>query len=332
MKESLENIDDLIGKYLAKEASAAEVQAVEEWIAENDLNRSYFSQVQLIFDKAAAVREVQQFNTDAAWEKVKSNLKNGKQVHITPARSLHSEMFWYRVAAAVIIVVGVGFFLLRGDLSEDNSFRVLAENKAVADTLPNGSDVFLNKNTKLDYAYDKTTKTHEVKLKGEAYFNVKNSKREQFIINAGDVFIKDIGTSFNVKAYPNSDEVEVLVEEGEIVFYTADNPGIHLKESGKAVYNRTTRAFKVEQPEPNITAYKTKFFVFTATNLQTMAAQLNEVYDKKLIIPDHLRSCTITVSFRDENLEEIAAVVAETLGLTYTEQADSINFDGKGCE
>ena len=331
MKESLENIDDLIGKYLAKEASADEIRAVEKWLSESEVNRVYFSQVQLIFDKAAAVKEVQQFNTDAAWEKVKNNLKNGKQVHIAP-RSLHREMFWYRVAAAVIIIAGVGFFLLRDNLSGNRPVRVFAENKAVADTLPNGSEVFLNKNTRLEYAYDKSTKTHEVKLKGEAYFNVKNSKREQFVINAGDVFIKDIGTSFNVKAYPGSDEVEVLVEEGEIVFYTDDNPGIHLKESGKAVYNRSTRTFKVEQPEPNITAYKTKFFVFSGTDLQTMATQLNEVYDKKIVIPDHLRRCMITASFKDENLEEIAAVIAETLGLTYTNQGDSIIFDGKGCE
>jgi transmembrane sensor len=202
----------------------------------------------------------------------------------------------------------------------------------LSDTLPDGSDIVLNKKSALVYAYDKRAKKHEVTLKGEAYFNINNRKKEDFIVDAGGVFIRDIGTSFNVKAYPDSDEVEVLVEEGEVVFFTADNSGIRLRESGKGVYNRKTGSFSIEQPEPNITAYKTKFFVFTRTDLNTMAEALNNVYDVPVVIPDKLKGCTITVTFRDEPIEEIAAVVAETLGLSVIRENNQIRLEGEGCQ
>ena len=225
-----------------------------------------------------------------------------------------------------------GVFILRSPSTEIKPVEVVAEKQAVSDTLPNGSAVFLNRQTKISYAYNKKKKVHDVKLSGEAYFNVKHSDDAEFIIHAGDVYIRDIGTSFNVKAYPNKDVVEVLVEEGEIVFYTDENPGIHLKESGKAVYNRKTKQFTIDQPEPNITAYKTKFFVFSDVTLKEAIDELNSVYETQIEIAPALSRCPITVSFRNESVEEIAGVLAETLDLTVTKKPGKIILDGKGCE
>ncbi len=331
MKSEHENIDDLIGKYLAGEASEQEREMVSVWVRVSDENEQYFNQLRTIFDKAATVRDVPQFDIDAAWRKVKEDLK-GRSAPV-PLRRNRSMTIWYRAAAIAIIVSGIGWYLLKTP-SVDSAYaprEVVAEAAARTDTLPNGANVFLNKQTHLSYAYDNKTNTHEVKLKGEAYFNINKTRKEDFIVNAGDVFVRDIGTSFNVRAYPDSDEVEVLVEEGEVRFFTNENPGISLKASGKGVYNRKTGTFTVESPEPNITAYKTRFFVFTGTSLKTVAETVNNVYGKRFVVPEHLETCTITVSFRDESVEEIAAVIAETLALQYTDDGNEIVFSGDGC-
>jgi transmembrane sensor len=273
------------------------------------------------------------FDTDAAWMRLKDNLKKKPTTIIPitrPDRSIYDQ--WWKAAAAVILMIGVGIYLFRGSDSAVQRVEVVAEKTAMGDTLPDGSNVFLNKKTKVVYAYDKKKNTHDVKLKGEAYFSIKHNEKESFVIDAGDVFIKDIGTSFNVKAYPGSDLVEVLVEEGEIIFYTADNPGIRLKESGKAVYNKKTKQFSIDQPDPNITAYKTRFFVFSGTTLGEAADALNKVYDTMIIVPDHLKACPITVSFRNESVEEITAVIAETLGLTVATENGKILLNGTACE
>jgi transmembrane sensor len=328
-----QHIDDLIGKFLAGEASEQERVLVQKWLDADESNVHYYDQVKTIFNKAGSVKGIQEFNTDAAWSKVKANLKSGGD-KVIPLKQ-RSLTLWYQIAAAVVVLFGIGWFLLRSGTSGGTipPVEVIAEQSAISDTLPDGSNVFLNKKTIVAYAFETKTKTHHVKLKGEAYFNINaKKKQEEFIIDAGGVFIRDIGTSFNVKAYPDSDEVEVLVEEGEVIFFTTENAGINLKASGKGVYNKSTKTFTIEQPDPNVTAYKTKFFVFSRTDLKTLAETLNRVYDKPVIIPEKLGACTITVTFRDESIEEIAGVIAETLGLTVREVNNQIVFDGERCQ
>lgn len=328
-----ENIDDLLGKYFSGEASEQEVTLVKNWLSVNESNRKYYEQVKTIFDKVSHVKEWQEFDTDKAWTRLRSNLKKESTPVIPLNRKPPSTNWYWRVAAAIAFVIAAGVYFYKTSSTEVSpSLELVAEKQAVSDTLPGGSNVFLNKQSKVVYTYDQKTKTHEVKLKGEAYFSIQHGPREQFIIDAEGVFIKDIGTSFNVRAYPGSDEVEVLVEEGEVVFFTENNPGIHLKESGKGVYNKVTKTFRIEEPDANITAYKTKFFVFSTTDLQTIAETLNGVYESKIEVPEHLRKCEVTVTFRDETIEEIVAVISETLNLTTKSEQGKIIFEGEGCE
>lgn len=333
MSNSYENIDDLLGKYLAGEASEQERLQVRAWLSADEANLRYFDQMQLIFEKAATVSHLQEFDTDAAWANLRSRLRTGDPRVIPLQRAVDYSLL-YKVAASAIILFGIAWFLFR-TTTDDQAIapvELVAEKATVSDTLPGGSDVTLNKVSRVEYAYDNKKQSHKVKLSGEAYFNIRKKPSEDFIIDAGDVFIRDIGTSFNVRAYPDSDEVEVLVEEGEVQFFTADSEGITLKAGGKGVYNKKSKAFAIEQPEPNITSYKTRNFVFNGADLGAMATALNNVYDTQVVVAENIRNCSITVSFHDESIDEIMAVVAETLGLTLRTEGDKILLEGQGCE
>ncbi len=331
MRLNNEHIDELIGKLLAGEATTSEHALITDWLEESEENQRYFSQMKKIFEGSSAIADNHGYDTDAAWRKLKQRLdtSRGKVVPLNPGTTTFQ---WWKAAAAILVLAIAGIYLLRDNETGMQSVQLASRDHSLADTLPDGTDVFLNKMTRLDFEFNKEKKTRTVKLEGEAYFSIHAKKEEQFIVRSGDVFIRDIGTSFNVKAYPDSDLIEVLVEEGEVVFYTADNPGIRLKESGKGVYNKKTKEFTIDAPEPNITAYKTKFFVFAGTRLADAVVALNEVYETPIKIDDNLKNCPITVSFRNESVEEIAAVIAETFGLTITKEADGITLKGDGCE
>ena len=332
MNYSVDHIDDLIGKYLAGEAAKEEVLFVEAWANESEGNRKHLQQCKLIFDKSFQAKALQEFDTDAAWIKMKSRLQNGERtISFQPRKS--STSFMWRVAASIIVILGIGFFayqMITG--SRNKSMEVVSQKETKSDTLPDGSGVFLNKKTELAYNYDKKEKSHVVKLKGEAYFNIQHENDKNFIIDAAGVFIRDIGTSFNVKAYPEDNTVEVVVEEGKVMFYTDKDSGIYLSAKGKGIYNKVTKKFTIEQPEENVLAYKTKFFSFSNTDLRTAVDALNNVYDKKIVLGENLYNCRLTVSFNQEDIDEIAEVMAETLGLTLTSSANEIRLEGQGCE
>ncbi|HEY0656164.1 MAG TPA: FecR family protein [Chryseosolibacter sp.] len=332
MENSLNHIDELIGKYLSGETSVDETTLVEQWVAENEANRKYFNHFKLIFDRAATVKELHDFNTDVAWTKLKSRLNQQP-----PAKVVKMKPFWdnwyLRIAASVIIVLGIGFFLYKSfEPSTINNVQVVADKIITSDTLPDGSAVTLNKQTQLAYSFDKKANAHRVKLKGEAYFDIEHRDDKTFIVEADQLLIKDIGTSFNVKAYPERNTVEVVVEEGEVQLYTTSNDGIFVRAGGKGVYDKTTKTFSLEQPETNAASYKSKHFVFADTELGAIVTALNNVYDRKIKIVPHLTHCRLTVTFSDETPEEIAHVIAETLGLSVTADGPDLLLEGKACE
>jgi transmembrane sensor len=330
-----DHIDELIGKYLAGEAVAEEIAFIESWANENERNRKYFDQFKTIFQKAVEVTDYQTYDTDAAWTKMRQSLRSsqGKSVMLPPPASTNSLSFNWRIAAAVVMVLGVGLFVYR--MSQPavlTPVEVKSNTGTVSDTLPDGSGVVLNKQTQLAYAFDKKKKIHTVTLKGEAYFNIQHDSTKTFIVTVDGVMIKDIGTSFNVKAYPESNTIEVVVESGEVMFYTSTDSGVYLRANGKGVYNKITKTFTIDQPEENVLAYKTRFFTFSNSDLVTVIEAVNRVYDKEIVISDKIRNCHITVSFDNESQDEIVAIVAETLGLTVSESNGKIMLEGPGCE
>jgi transmembrane sensor len=330
VKNRINDIDELIGKYLAGEASAEERDIVNSWCKENEANLQYLNHLRLIFDRAANVQETIDVDADAAWSKVKSRLRQNEKV--VPLQAQRSSWTFLKIAASIAVIFSVGFFAYRMTSTSSAPIEVIADVKTVADTLPDGSEVVLNKKTQLQYSYNESKKEHVVKLSGEAYFEVSHNKDEKFLIDASGVFIRDIGTSFNVKAYPDSTTIEVVVEEGEVIFFTETDSGLSLKAGGKGVYNKVTKQFSVDMPEANVAAYKTNAFVFQETRLEDAAQQLNSVYDKKIIVADAIKDCKISVEFNNERIEEIIAIITEThQGITAKETAQGIMLDGV-CE
>lgn len=336
MKEEQYHIDELIGKYLAGECSSDEKAFVESWRSMNAENRRYFDHFRLIFDRSLRLQEQQVFDAEAAWRKVKNQvgLPAGK-IRAMPVKTSGAGWgFFLRVAATVLLIALAGYagWQLTQPTETFTPVEFTSGMRIEEEKLPDGSNVVLHKQTRIRYGFDKKLQANVAKLEGEAYFNVHAQAGEKFIVESDGVFIEDIGTAFNVKAYPDSATIEVVVEEGEVMFYTETDSGLYLKAGGKGIYDKRSKTFSVSNPEPNVTAYKTKFFNFNNTDLKTVVNTLNQVYDTTIVIDENLHSCRLTVSFNQEKMGEIVAVIAETLNLSLEESASAFVLKGEGCQ
>jgi transmembrane sensor len=327
------DIEDLIGKYFANEASPEERAWVDGWRSKSESNQKYFDQYKIIFSKAGSTTSGQRFDTDAAWNKVRGKLKERGPAKVVAMRgdSRISKAF-LRLAASIVFLITAGFFTYRLLFPERDKVEVATVNTIVNDTLPDGTSITINKKSRLTYAFNPNKKAHVVKLRGEAYFTISQKKNKTFIVDAGGVLIRDIGTAFNVKAYPGRDTVEVYVESGEVILYSEENEGIHLKAGMKGLYRKSTKSYWIDQPEANIAVYKTRIFVFGDESLENVVKSINDVYEKRIVLAENLNACRLTVTFNDEDIDEIANVIAETLGLKIRESGNEIILEGKGCE
>lgn len=149
-----------------------------------------------------------------------------------------SQWPWKKIAAVLVFTIGLGWFIRQ--YTEPQKEDVIVQNgeqKHVV--LPDGSQVWLNSGSQLSYDKDFLKKNiREVLLSGEAFFDIQHDPKHAFIIHTRYIDIKDIGTRFNVKAYPEDDQVETTLLKGEVEVYRKDEPGktIHLKPNEKIIF------------------------------------------------------------------------------------------------
>jgi len=329
LKEEFDHIDDLIGKCLSGEAKEEEYAQLQNWRAQSESNEAYYKQLQLIFDKAKTIEQTQLFDTDRAWRKVKSKMVSpkGKQVKLIP--------FWnvIRIAAILLVSVGIGYFAYQWLNTPDEIFLLTADKSIVRDSLPDGSYAVLNKQSKIQYAYNKRSNQRKIVLEGEAFFEVNHQEAKPFIIETGEVIIEDIGTSFNVMALPERSTIEVYVESGEVAFYTLKDAGINLVAGETGIYHKESKSFaRLLKTDTNRLAYKTGIFVFRNSDLESIIADLNAVYDAKIRLGNvALKNCRLNVTFRNERIEDIVEIIAETLGLKVNKEGGDYVLDGMSC-
>ena len=334
MKEGWDYRDDLIGKVLAGEGSAQEAEEVLNWVSQSEENKLYYESLKTIFDKAASAEIQIQFDTDAAWNKVRKKIaeETGSVVPLYKNRSFFNQPL--RIAAGIIILLGVAYAAYQWTAPAVQTLALVSGQATKTDTLPDGSTAFLNKRSELTYEFNSRKKIRKVVLKGEAYFSVKHEAEKPFIIEAEDILVRDIGTEFNLKAYPDKDTIEIIVMHGEVQFYTKNDEGLNLQAGEKAIYTKSSKKFyRIEKPDTNALAYKTKVFSFNNTDLKSVVNLLNEVYNSKIkLANEKLFNCRLTANFKEDNASIIAEVIAETMGLTITRKDDQIILDGKGCD
>ena len=82
--------------------------------------------------------------------------------------------------------------------------------------LSDGTKVIMNAGSRLAYPDLFTGDTREVFLVGEAYFEIKHDEKHPFVVQVNDLRIKDLGTRFNVSAYPTDGSIETVLAEGKV--------------------------------------------------------------------------------------------------------------------
>jgi len=322
----MENRDDLIAKVLSGDASNEEITLVETWKNGSAENSDYFELSKKLFSAINDVKIEYDVNTVAAWNKLDGRISG--ETKIIP---LYKRAAFMRVAASLILLVALGFvikFII--DPNEVQPMQYTALNKTVLDTLPDGSKVFINKNSELSYVADKETR--RVTLKGEAFFEVVHNEKQPFEIVINDVVIKDVGTAFNVKALPGNNTIEVIVESGEVQFYTSTDSGLNLKKGQKAIYNITTKQFVkgVLEPAESVASYRSRTFNFNGTPLNEVIKQINNVYDVNIDLDnEQIGNKELSVEFNNEPVDVVISIIAETLDLEIEKRDSSIILKSK---
>jgi ferric-dicitrate binding protein FerR (iron transport regulator) len=241
-------------------------------------------------------------------------------------------------AAVVIAVVMVNTLFVSGSLPKpatpavSGNFVSTKNGSKSKLQLPDGTQVWLNSGSNISYENDFGGDTRQVKLTGEAFFDVVKDPARPFVIHTATLDIKVLGTAFNVRSYPEEKVTETALIRGavEITLKASADKKIVLKPNEKLVVSNDSSwlqkdsALNVKAPKKTAVMTLTQVhhldkdsiatemlwtknkLVFDGETLSEVALKLERWYGVKVIIKgEELKSIEYTGVFSDDNLTEV---------------------------
>ena len=250
------------------------------------------------------------------------------------------------IAALLLFTLGVWFYDSQNTNNQttSNSEWIKYDNPSSKEfkvVLPDGSVVLLEPKTLLSYNQE-DTKLREVKLVGEAFFDVKKDASRPFMIYTGKVTTKVLGTSFRIKAFPEMQQFEVSVVSGKVTVYEKDEAnkkdnGVILTPNLKVTFFDKEEHFItgiVESPELLPTIEKSSLsFNFQNVPLNKVLKTLEKAYGIEMVLENEsLGKCTLNGDLEEMPLYTKLDIITRSLNASYQIKGTSILVSGVGCE
>jgi transmembrane sensor len=318
-------IENEITRFLSGESTPDEKRVISGLIDTNKAYKQVFNELNEVWTASGISDETLKYNStaifdvDKAWAKVDAitSKKPVKIYHsIQPVVNRpFSRIAGYALKVAAVLLIGLAVYQL---LIPNNPQKTVASGKTVAAPvcLADGSTIYLNSSSTVKYPEKFGGNDREIYFYGEAFFEIAHDPTRPFIIETGETRIKVLGTSFNVKAYPETDRIEVVVNSGKVLFYHVDKNDkilgqVILVKGDKGVYYRKSCQFaRFVNDEPNYLSWKTGVLVFSETSLDKVLSAVGQKYGVTFNLAEKdLSQLKLTATFDNETLDAVLEVL-----------------------
>lgn len=317
------NIDDLIAGFLSAELNDDEMNLFKDWVNSSESNKKYFLEKQEIWVAAVCLSKNENFNFNEAYQKFVDRTNR-----ISDSKSKIKKLLWTgfgRVAAVVLLFLSIGVSgYLIGNRSSMLSSRICVETPNGSESkviLPDGTVLWLNSGSKIEYGSDFGLKNRDIHLYGEGYFEVKKNKTLPFTVNSyNNVAVKVLGTKFNFRNYGNETSAKVVLFEGKVAL-NIDNEKKYLMPNQQATIDKNCHSIAISNTiSKHVKDWKDGILFFDEDCLADIVKVLERNYDVKIdIIDDSLNSFKFYGSFKksDQNINSIMDALASTNKFKY---------------
>jgi len=278
----------------------------------------------------------EEINVDKAWNKVHSRLTDsGLLTDEKVVRANFTRTTFFRIAAAVLILIGLGTAALymnnSGYFSQKITVIAGMDQKNIEVPMPDGSKIYLNRNSVFTYRKNFGEHNRNVKLKGEAFFEIAHDVIKPFIIDAGKASVKVVGTSFNVITDNPESAVEVFVKTGKVL--VSDNTGdksIQLDPGyiGTVSEGKAEKAINTNQ---NYMSWKTGHLEYNGQKLSIVFSDLKRVYNMDIVADDSLilKYPWKFIPADNSSAETIIRLICGSFNLSYTKDGSVYHLSKK---
>ncbi|HEY4785906.1 MAG TPA: FecR domain-containing protein [Bacteroidales bacterium] len=324
------DIYHIAADYFKGRITVEDKKFLDEWLNQTPDNREMFAELERVWKLTGSLQEQIEVDVNMEWSRFlenRDNIESSSGFTKSGRKLFRSPLF--KIAAitipAILIVASLFIYNL-GNSGNPEWITIHSGNDKTEQTLPDGSEVWMNRNSVLSYPKNFKGGKRRVKFEGEGFFNVVKYKGT-FTIGTGTSEIKVLGTQFNVRYYAGEPYTEVSVKEGKVslssVAVKERNTVLLAGEKG-SLNNRTNDIVKEKNSTENSYGWLTKKLIFSNTSLEQVGKDIERYFNKKVIVTENKVNTTFTGTFTDPQLDEVLHTLNLTLNYSCQIKNDTV--------
>ncbi|XOV91013.1 MAG: FecR family protein [Bacteroidota bacterium] len=322
------NIIDIISKECGNEdLSSPEKRYLKKWLNASSANRKVYYQLRLSL-LLPEEEEIQSKETEV-WQDLNSKFKKEDN-----PGSKNPILIWLRISAVILVAASLIFSVYQ------LSFKAVPESQVVEikmvekvslagqkinTVLPDGTKVKLNSGSKLIVPQKFEPNARVVELAGEAFFEVTENKTAPFIVKSGNMQVKVLGTSFNVRAYHEDSTFKVGVRTGKVEVTGIENAEeykVTLLPNDLSIWNHESRVMSKEKIElaDAVFGWIEQKLVFENQSLSSVLKVLSKWYGMKFIDESGISDSSkrrYTAKYKNPTIEQMMMSLAHVYKLNF---------------
>lgn len=328
-----------IERVLAGDASAEDEQRVRRWVQASPANEAELRILEAAWN--AAARAGRHYDSRRAWSSVRARMALSEAAQSDDAPTPRTEprrsalrsnvMRW---AAVFALLIGGGVLLGRMLPTSRGDVMLIARQVSTGPgdrttvRLGDGSLVVLGPGSTLREV-EGADDDRRVALTGSAYFDVAHDEQRPFVVVAGAVETRVLGTTFAVRGYGDGSPVEVVVESGRVrVRPDVAGEGVVLVpgQMGTVTSDGSVTVRSGVDVDARL-GWREGRLYFEATPLRDVAAEIERWYGIEITIADSsIATYPLTATFADASVTDVLTIVSRSLGIRHSFDGDSAAF------
>lgn len=310
-------INHIIARVLSGESSSDDILSLSEWLNENKKNRDEFRRLKNYWDADVAFKHsvAPAFSADKLLRQIDLQDKCARK------RQLWNRFTPLIAAVTLLFIFSTAFFLYHTNNHVAEYYTLLTDEHKSNFTMEDGTVITLNKNSRLSYSDTYGKNSRNVKLEGEAYFEVAKDSGKPFQVEMNGASIVVLGTHFNVKADAKADDITATLVEGSIRFEGAKQ-NIVMTPNQQLTFSRSTNKVDIKHVDTDpFTSWKDGLLKYKSIPFIELIEELQATYKVEIRIDSgELMKPAVTVSgtfSEEQSIEQILKVISRSLPIRW---------------
>ncbi len=317
---NMENFEDIL-KLITGNLAGEEKEKILSEINARKENREIFRKVKIAWAILSSSKQLSDYDEENLYLKIQNKI-SGRKRNLIPA--VHTVL---KYAAIIIVLISLTtiFYLNKQhpETTEELLYTsVVTENGQRSKViLPDSSIVWLNSGTALSYPNDFSGQNRRVSLNGQAFFQVYHKENSLFSVQANDLIVTVRGTKFDVDAYPDNDEIAVVLESGkiELTHQGIESFDYIIQPGEKASYNIAANSLNISYTNASIySSWKDGKLIFRNEPMKNVIEKLKRWYNIDIEVADsEVYNSIFSGTIKNESYEEIFRLIGAVCHVNY---------------